>query len=490
LISEILLRWLGMNFERVFRNKVLRDMQSAAAAIMSFPPQMMVNTNPTGVHDRILGSGGYFFNSLIEKMRLNVSLIDAASLGACRYSLTTRRESCEGIIGELATGSADFSIFPLPIMAYDHRIRDIPVLFGPNIADSELLFTSTPYQNAMSYNVTVLKSSKLPMEYYAFMFGILTLCTIFINWSLMKKQFKSHITVWNMIGTLLLKPTSKPFMVHRRITYACCLYLAFMNHQFFMGSQSSDMVTFTPRKYYETVAEVLASNATPAIRANVTMENYAERTGDHSITKLITRAAARGTLYSPKNRGAAMAVAQNINSTVSFFTSRVEANAAIGLSCFIGEFYPPFDVRISRPFEVVGLIVTFNKNVNSRLRKHVSRFYQLVAEMGIYKRFQTDTKSMLSSLGEGDKLAWCLSQMGRSREPDAAVRPFNVTFYMDLFNLFFIMTAFASCVFAAEKFSAKKNGRKCQGHCEAVVTQGSDRSGITRFLPSPAARLN
>jgi hypothetical protein len=231
-----------------------------------------------------------------------------------------------------------------------------------------------------------------------------------------------------------------------------------MSYQFLMGSLGSEMVTLTPILYIESVSEVAGSNATPEIRANITLENYAEKSGDPSITKLIQRAAARSTLYSPKDQAGAMIMASNINRTVSFFSGRVEASAAIGLSCFPGDFYPPTEVRSSQPLQVTGLITTISRNASVSLRQHVSRFYQLVIEMGIYVRFESDTRSMLGSLGHGDQLSWCLSQMVRSRQPDADVQAFGLTFYTDLLVLSLILLSLAACILLVQRLQVRKTG--------------------------------
>jgi hypothetical protein len=107
-------------------------MESATAGVISFPGQIMINPDPTGSHNFLIGLGSAFFNELIDGMKLNVTLIASNSLGSC--SLLNSKSSniiCSGLIDLIVSNTTAFSIFALPMRAYDHRIMFAPVLFGP-----------------------------------------------------------------------------------------------------------------------------------------------------------------------------------------------------------------------------------------------------------------------------------------------------------------------------------------------------------------------
>jgi hypothetical protein len=249
------------------------------------------------------------------------------------------------------------------------------------------MFSSTPYERSQSFDMASLFSHGLPPIYYAIV--LLLFASIVTFMSCCTGRFDP----WNLIAAFLLNPSNRPIRrITLRIAYFACLFLSIMNYQFWLDSHNTDLVTMTPEKYYDSLADVVASNATPCMRANLSLEGYHRRTGDKFIAILMRRAAQPGTLFTPETQSAAITMARTINQTVNFYSGKSEANGIIAMSCVVAEYFPPTSLKLSAPFDVHEGIMTVSRSIRPGIRRHVSRYYQHVIESGIHQRYQSNSQ--------------------------------------------------------------------------------------------------
>ena len=415
-------------------------MRSATAVLVTFPPEIDVNPNPTGFHDRLQGSAVEFYNMLIERMKLNVSLIRGTSLGKCKFDHISRNTTCDGITEDLATGRADFALFPMSLSTYDPSMIDIPVRFGPKVFDSGMIFTSLPYEEAHKVEIHVLETlNEIPL-FYLLSFVVYVIAMMLINYSVGRSKFLVGITAIQMLSLSLLRPLGRVQRAHRRLIYLCCLLLSFMSFQFMMGSTKSDMVVTIPAKYYETYAEVAASNRTPTLLGGLTLdENFEKSVEDAAKQTIFHRAIERKTRFAAGTQSVFTTLAAEINETVQFFDNDFEALCVVGISCFMRDFHPPANLKFSKVIDYTAAITVYSQHIQADLRRHLTTFYQRVVENGIYHRYETDVPSALSPLGNTDKLTLCMMRLGNKSTKETEVLPWNLDYYGDLLFVAIVM---------------------------------------------------
>ena len=415
-------------------------MKSATAILVTFPPEIELNPNPTGFHDRLQGSAVEFYNMLIEGMKLNVSLMRGTSLGSCKFDPVSKNTTCDGITEDLATGRADFALIPMSLSTYDPQIIDIPVRFGPKVFDAGMIFTSLPYEEAHKVEIHVLETlNEIPL-FYLLSFVVYVIAMMLINYSVGRSKFLVRITAIQMLSLSLLRPLGRVQRAHRRLIYLCCLLLSFMSFQFLMGSTKSDMVVTIPAKYYETYAEVAASNRTPTLLGGLTLDqNFEKSVEDAAKQTIFHRAIERKTRFEAGTQGVFTTLATEINETIQFFDNDFEALCVVGISCYMREFHPPANLKFSKVFDFTAAITVYSQHIQADLRKHLTTFYQRVVEDGIYHRYETDVKLTLSPLGNTDKLTLCMMRLGTKTSEEAEVLPWNLDYYADLLFVAIVM---------------------------------------------------
>ena len=417
-------------------------MRGAVAALTCFPPDLEINPHPQGLYDKVSGLAAVFFNSLIKDMKLNVTLVGAKVMGSCSYKQMPGNDSCEGVAGLLAAGKADFSLMTVTSLIVGPGSTGVPFLFGPQLYDAEMTFTSMPYEESHNQHITVLHPfTEIPVILIIELIVISAL-VLFINRPFIKRRRFVRLNIMDSIGLVLMNPAVDVHLLHQRTGYACCLFLACLTNQLFMGSMSASMVVVLPAKYYESLDDVAASNSTPTLLEGCPLDQRFQESADTARHNILKRAIARGKRYAPNDNSVFMKIAQDLTQTVSFFNAKLESTTVIGMHCFIREFSPPVALHESQPFERHAAFMAYSRSIRPDLRRHLTKFFQTSVETGIYDRRQTDFRTVLSSLGNMERLIWCMARVGKEGKKDSEVLPWNPRYYTD----FVIVVAALLCV--------------------------------------------
>lgn len=429
-------------------------MRQVTAVIVQFPPDIEINPSPTGRHDKLQGMAVSFYNQVMVDLNLNFTLTSAKSLGRCTFDNSTGNTTCDGAVQELATGRADYSLIPMSLTSYDPRIKEEPIRFGPKLFDSEIRFTSMPYEGSHSQDISVLETVKQIPLFHCLSVAVYLIVLLMINQSVRRKKRITRINFWQMWGVIVLRPNGKVRTTRRRILYVLCLFLSFMNYQFFLGSTKSDMVVVIPAKYYETVEDVASSNRTVTWVQGLTVDEHFEEADDPLSREILQRTIARGSRYPSTNNGVFTTLAQQLNQTIQFHDSYFESMCIIGLRCYLDSFVPLRHLRLSNPIAQTVGIVTYSRLIDPALRAYLTRFYQRLVDTGIYHRYQSDIRESLSPLGDTDRLVLCMIQRETSDTRDSTVPPWNLYYYADL--LFILSIAICSAFLALAHESIKR----------------------------------
>jgi hypothetical protein len=406
-------------------------MKSAIATLACYPPDLDVNPSPSGLHDRVIGMASGFFNSMIQSMKLNVTVIGVKMIGSCRYIASLGNDSCDGAVKELATGRADFTLIPVTPQVYDYRSKRVPFLFGPKLYEAEMTFTSEPYEASKQQPITILHHlTEMPVFLALQLLCVIALIGL-INFQFFKMLRISvrKVRMIQVLGLLLMKPGISVIVPHQRIAFACCLILAAFSFQILTASMGSSMVVILPAKYYETLNDVAASNATPTMLAGIEMDIIFKESKDPARHAIRQRAIDRKTRYASNDTSIFMKIANDLRQTVSLFHSKLESGSVIGMNCVINNFSPSPSLRESRQFERVTAIMAYSRSIKPDLRRHLSHFFQSAAETGIYHRRNNNAQSSLSALGNTDRLVLCMERMGKEEKQDSHVLPWNLSFF-------------------------------------------------------------
>lgn len=448
-------------------------MMNARTVLLTFPPDIDVNPNPTGFHDMLMGGGSPFYNDLIVDLKLNISLVLATSMGRCTYDKATSNASCDGIVGKLASGAGDFTLMPLGLTLYDPGIKDIPVRFGPEMYEAGWIFASLPYEEAHQKRITVSYTlHEIPL-YYCLTFLFYVISYLLLNYSVTRGKFLLRVKMIQMYGVGLMRPTGRVQRMYRRFIYWLCLCLSAMTYQVLMGSTSSDMVVVIPPKYYETYHEIAASNETPTLLAGLSLDdNFVESVHDRDKQVIYRRAMARQTRLSAGQSNVWMTMASKIRNTVQFFDNEMEAMTVLGLSCYQNDFKPPPGLKDSKVFDYSVAIMVHSQYIRPILRKHVSHFYQRLLEAGFYDKYQTDVRVSLSALGDLDRLTLCMIRVATNHttQDSAKVCPRNLSYYDDFLIFSSIMIVVSLIAIALECFEKQK--RLCEERKDWTLVKG------------------
>lgn len=434
-------------------------MRNAIAAVATFPPDLDINPAPTGQHDKLVGMGGQFFNTLIQYMNVNVTMVGAKSIGECVKDKNGANVTCDGLAALLATGGADFSVLPMPLNAFIPIQKEFPVHFGPVLSLAEVVFGSSPSRDARVENISILQTHEKMVLTNCLAAVSFLVCFFLINWSVKRAKFRRLYSPCQMWGLTCMKPGPNVRATHRRISLFTSLFLALMNWQILMGTIGSDMVVTIPAKYYETLEEVSASNATPTMRSGAVVDRLLGQSNDPMKRRIFERAVQRKKFYSRGDKSALMAMSQQLNETVPFLSSKVVANVMIGLSCFAGGYYPPREFRFSKPFATIMTVNVYGRSVAPDLRRHVSRFYERIVDSGVYLRYSADVTSTLSAIVDSDLLTLCFVRASRKVVKQSVVDPWS----LDYFRMPFSVTTSALMVSAIVLFLeivCKKSAKK------------------------------
>lgn len=434
-------------------------MRTVRAVIVSFPPAIRINASPTGLHDKLVGSGTTFYNWLIVSLNLNFTITNAESQGHCVYDGNSRNASCDGAVGQLADDRADFSLLPMPLTCYDPRIPLLPVCFGPNLYESDMIFASMPYEQAVNQTLTVAHTlHRLPL-FYLFSGLVFLLSLILINYSVTRSRRVVRITCIQMYGLMLSRCSGSVKKAYRRILFAACLMTAFFVVQVMQGCTNSDIVVVTPAQYYQTLAEAAGSGLPAAWIRGLTLDDEFRKSNHAAQKKLFQRAEHCHSRYKAQEN-AFVRLAQGLNQAITFFDSDFEAKCVVGISCFLREWQPLHGLRFSAAIGVSTAILTYSRNIDPDLREILSVFFQRVFETGVYDRYNSDLSSSLSLLGDTRKMHSCLIRLFLNDRPDSVVLPLSLKYFSDLVNMCVLMTCTGTAVLLTELLSGRRKRQK------------------------------
>ena len=450
-------------------------MVHTTAVMVPFPPQISINEQPSGQHDRLSGTAVTFYNWVVLSLRLNVSVRAVDSLGHCGLDPLSGNETCTGAAQALADGSADFSLIPMSPTSYDPRLQHIPVIIGPKMFDSDMIFSSTPFRFAGNSSVTVMETLWRSPTFPLMQLLCYLLCLALINYCPVTRgscRRLRRVLLLDMWRLSLLRPKDLSGKNTRRcVLYLSCLCLSIFGYQWLLGSTKSDLVVIQPPDYYVSLADVANSNSTVTLIAGLTVDEELRKAKEREKREVRSRAIARGTMY-PSNRTDVFAkLAEQVTKTVQLYDSQFEGLCVVGLSCYLNEYTPPANVRFSSPFGSTAGVIAFSQHVSPPVRKRLHTVYSLLMDNGIYMKYNSDVRDSLKSIADPDSLTLCMQRMMHEDRQETQIPPTSLRYYTDLLLTTCTMLAAAALVVCLEiLLSSRGKRRKPRWRRAHVVT--------------------
>ena len=366
----------------------MKILEATAAAII-FPPHVIVNENPTGIHDKLTGYGSGQFNDILKYSRINATIIPAKSMGFCSYSVEAKGPACTGLVSLIQTGEANFSLMTIP-KSFDPRLNKVPYngLFVPAEEMQHFMSPATTNQTETELNLmstATMFDRKLMLFYYlTFLSLILLMC-----WSKEKGTFVKKIRWIQVYAMTLNIPSGKIFRFwHRRCALFFAVYLSHMYYQLYLGSTQTALVLNEPERFPETLEDVLNSGLDIHIYKGLTIEMEFEISQD-PVKKELLRKSIR-TPFSTDSAISSLADRMLGMKTISLFNSQVFALSVKGLMCIQTECELDKSFKISEQFGVSAPILATSRSVDPVVQERFLTANLMLAGSGVFALEKND----------------------------------------------------------------------------------------------------
>lgn len=412
-------------------------------ARVSFIPNLVAlraNLNRKSSFDAFTGMGAtvQLWNDFAAFARINLTAVEATEAGSCIRNGS--EVHCTGIRGQLYRNESDFTFWEENTFAFDDPTT---ASLGPVTGEREVMFLSLP--QVESYQAKVIVSDifkQLPITIYLFVVSIYFLSSLLINWSVIRRKFKSKIGLLSLFAVTMMMPYTDFNKARKRFAYLACLLNAYFFYILLSSNITSDSVTVVPAKYAETLEDVYLFNRIPVLYKSSHNHRYMMNSMNPTYRELAKRGIILKADHNARTYQTLTSLITNKTKAVNIVPGRLVARHSATCICLFTGYNGSIMRRIhfSKPFFKVVTVSLFRKGIwtdNVKLATRLHHKFTSSLEAGIRKHHFD--KDLMEQAGAPDfildPLRKCLSQLSQAEDNDPTFDPFSMSKFGNFYNL-------------------------------------------------------
>ena len=411
----------------------------AKVAFISIPGFIMKNEYPKNVFDKAITipeRSKLLHYDLFRLARLNVTLVDAQSVGNCNW--INNQSKCTGCLELLTSGKADFAPRTIEYESYNHMELFPNVKMGPMVRESIHVFLATSQESERDVNLNLYNIFQQFPPSALILNALILLATILlINYKLISRD--KRISFLDALVLHTLRWNRKFVKLRRRLIMFFILLYCFFSHYYYSAIICSDLIITIPEHFMNSLGEVLASNRTPAMFDGHPLTREFQGSDNPIKRQLYQRAVERGSLYPFKSR-VEMFDAVTRQNQVGFFYNQPVARAAQANECtkLIGSDLSGIEtmpkLKMSDPYSVAHSGYMYSQSINHEVERRLNSVHAWFFESGV---ILMDAKYPMISIQPRDHMVACLDHMDRKRHsPDKEIQLTSQVIPVFLLGLF------------------------------------------------------
>lgn len=273
-------------------------MAEVIGVIVTFPG-LAISSNPSKCP--LEGFSTEMLNDYLIASKLNISIIEADTVGSGCNLHSNGNISCTGIYEKLQKCHSDFSVFPLALDAYDHQLSSIPVSIGPQAGTAPQMFASFNYTGESTASSTLgLPKMDMASIFVVALFLLSLIVIAFIQKKLHPirvaiklQERKSFLNDWRKIRDRKVNKKNKRHTKHLSSSAAmksrviCFLFasLFFLLYWIIVSISRPNQIITKPPDYFQTVEEAVYSFSYKilALKGSTPLAYF--KASDHSIVR-------------------------------------------------------------------------------------------------------------------------------------------------------------------------------------------------------------
>ena len=434
---------------------------SVRVGLVEFTANLQVNrANKWPEINYLTGPSGRFHNSLLAALKINATFVLENQIGDC-YSNAT----CNGLVGLLDTGQADFSLLPLPHdfdEGYPVSFRR-PFIPGPFGLESYIAFESMPIVNRSVRKVDVLHFYK-STDSLVYVILLLSIWTIYaVNKLRLHKRRKSVSIKIFQTKTLFFffesffsnRSNNLSKFAHLNILFITFFALITLVTHLINASINSEAIRVNPAKYYQNLEQLVSA-------AEKNQAVIYSHSGLYIQSKLVRRS---NTIYGRLAKIAKFISKDSmfempqklINSTYVLIASGELLSATNVLLCDERTKSISLNLKESKPFHKVQGVLAMSSNISLHSKKRIERIYTYAFEWHLMNLYQSKISECIAesmNTISRDEVIRCQWQKSLApKEIDSLENSFSVILFdseVILFKVYFFSCLIATFAFVFE----------------------------------------